>query len=237
MARYKIAICDDEIYVIDVIEKYLREYYRNACLIYTFSSGEDLLASMVQFDIAFLDIEIGKLNGIQVATELKAVNNQIFIIFVTNYTEYWRRAFHIHAFEYLEKPILKEAVLHVLDEIELYRKNDVQDCAVRLKSKDGIIQIKLNEIVYFEYYLRKVKMVLETKEYMLTYALGEIEKLVSSCDFARPHRAYIVNLRKIERITGCDILLSNGAVIPLAQKKAADFKRKFEIYLYSFEKR
>lgn len=237
MGNYKIAVCDDEKYVTEIISKYLQEYYGEKCQVFSFGSGEELLDSGEKFDIAFLDIEMGNLNGIHLAEKLKDFNSKINIIFITNYTKYWKQAFHVHAFEYLEKPVLRKELFHVLDEVERNRKNDVQETVVRLKSQEGIIQVKLSEIIYFEYCMRKVKMVLEGKEYLLTYSMQDIEKLVHSCDFARPHRAYIVNLRRIDRITKCDIFMSNGAAVPLAQKKAAEFKRQFDIYLYSYEKR
>ena len=237
MACFNIAICEDESYIVETISKYLQEYYRDTCLIYPFHFGEELLNSGIKFDIAFLDIELGDMNGIQLAKKLKDMEYQACIVFVTNYTDYWKQAFNVHAFEYLTKPIFKEELFHVLHEIENYRKNDVQNNMVRLKSQNGIVQVEMSEIIYFEFYSRKVKMVLDNKEYLLTYSLQDIENMVLTHDFAKPHRAYVANLRKIDIINKFDIIMNNGHNIPLAQKKAADFKRQFEIYLYSLKKR
>lgn len=233
----EIAICDDEPYITAIIDKFVQEYYGVNCLSHRFNSGEMLLNLVEKYDIVFLDIELGESNGIELAKTIRKSNKKAFIIFVTNYTDYCRQAFNVHAFQYLTKPISKEKLFHVLDEVETYRKNDIQNESIRLKSSDGIVQVEINEIIYFEYYLRKVKMVLENDKYLLTYSLQELKELFCQYDFAMCHRAYIVNLRKIQIIDKFDIHMSNGDLIPLAQKQAAEFKREFEIYLYTYNRR
>ena len=61
-------------------------------------------------DVAFLDIQTGDINGLQLAVELKKVKPDIHIIFVTGYSQYAVEAFSIHATGYLLKPVTEEAV-------------------------------------------------------------------------------------------------------------------------------
>ena len=56
-------------------------------------------------DIAFLDIEMPVLGGIQLAKRLKSVNPQVNVIFVTAYSEYALDAYQIHASGYVTKPV------------------------------------------------------------------------------------------------------------------------------------
>ena len=56
-------------------------------------------------DIAFLDIEMPVLNGIQLAKSFKKINPKINIIFVTAYDNYAVDAFNIHASGYILKPV------------------------------------------------------------------------------------------------------------------------------------
>jgi len=60
--------------------------------------------------IAFLDINLGQTNGIELAYKLKVINPRINIIFVTGYDEYYREAFELHASGYVLKPVTKEAI-------------------------------------------------------------------------------------------------------------------------------
>ena len=61
-------------------------------------------------DVAFLDIQTGGMNGLQLAVELKKMKPDIHIIFVTGYPQYAVEAFFIHATGYLLKPVTEEAV-------------------------------------------------------------------------------------------------------------------------------
>ena len=71
-----------------------------------------------KFDIAFLDIEMPGINGIQLAKELKKINPLINIIFVTAYDDYAIDAYKLHASGYLSKPV---SASKIKEEIEALR--------------------------------------------------------------------------------------------------------------------
>jgi len=66
-------------------------------------------------DLAFLDIEMGGMNGLQLAKCLKDINGKINIIFTTGHSQYAAEAYAIHACGYLLKPISAESVLEAMD--------------------------------------------------------------------------------------------------------------------------
>ena len=68
-------------------------------------------------DIAFLDIEMKGINGVELARELKAINPDINIIFSTGFGSYRDVAFDLHASGYLIKPITEEGVKRELDNL------------------------------------------------------------------------------------------------------------------------
>ena len=70
------------------------------------------------FDIAFLDIEMPGINGIQLAKNLKKINPLIKIVFVTAYNEYALQAFKIHAHGYITKPVSEAKVKEEVDELQ-----------------------------------------------------------------------------------------------------------------------
>lgn len=74
-------------------------------------------AEKVNYDIAFLDIEMHKLNGISLAQKLKSLSPYINIIFTTGYSEYGMDAFKLHASGYITKPVTAEKVRKELDEL------------------------------------------------------------------------------------------------------------------------
>lgn len=69
-------------------------------------------------DIAFLDIQIHKMTGLELASELKAIYPKLPIVFCTGYDNYAREAFKVHASGYLSKPIYPEDVQEQIDSIK-----------------------------------------------------------------------------------------------------------------------
>ena len=68
-----------------------------------------------KIDIAFLDIEMPVLNGVQLAKKLKAINPKINIIFVTAYNDYAIEAYRMHVSGYVMKPVNEERIKEELD--------------------------------------------------------------------------------------------------------------------------
>lgn len=65
-------------------------------------------------DIAFLDIEMADMNGLELAAQIKSIQPNCKIIFVTSTPKYALNAFQVHANGYLVKPVTKEAILQEL---------------------------------------------------------------------------------------------------------------------------
>ena len=104
----KILICDDEQKSINKTKLYIEEYLRIRSLsadIEAYTSAPDSLEGDGIFDIAFLDIEMPKLNGIALASELKKRNGRIIIFFITNHAEFLDDAMDLKVFRFFTKPI------------------------------------------------------------------------------------------------------------------------------------
>ena len=68
------------------------------------------LAMEHQFDVAFLDVRMRTMTGLELARKLKDIQPKINIIFVTGYDEYAGDAMRLHASGYIEKPVTEEKV-------------------------------------------------------------------------------------------------------------------------------
>ena len=112
----KILLVDDEklqlIRLLNTVKKVLPDSeilsYTNPVL--AFKENENNL-----IDIAFLDIEMPEINGIQLAKKLKTINPKINIIFVTAYDNYALDAYKLHASGYVTKPVNEKKVKEELE--------------------------------------------------------------------------------------------------------------------------
>lgn len=86
----------------------------------SFQKANELLEYVKQnkCDIAFLDIEMNGVSGIDIAKQLKEIQKDISIIFVTGHSNYALEAFKVHANGYLMKPISKEDIKKELEHLE-----------------------------------------------------------------------------------------------------------------------
>ena len=103
-----IAICDNEQEFINDIRKHLKQYSSEHGLtfeIYEFCSGADILSSKIVFDIAFLDIEMKDINGIEVGRKLQNENPDLVLIYVTAYNQYLDEALDLGITRFFDKPI------------------------------------------------------------------------------------------------------------------------------------
>ena len=107
----KILCVDDEPLALEMLEGAVREAQPEAD-IKAFRRQSELLAEAEASgcDIAFLDIHMRGVNGVELAKKLKQINPKMNIIFVTGFDEYAAQAMKLHASGYIMKPVTKEKV-------------------------------------------------------------------------------------------------------------------------------
>lgn len=231
----RIAVCDDEINVTKQIKTIIDEYALEKNVIATvevYQCGNTLLETDQSFDVIFMDIDMSdNANGIAVAKEIREIDKNAKIIFVTNYTDYQNYAFSVHAFAYLVKPINREQIYHVLDEVIDYSKTDLKSPYLHISTTDGCKKFLVEDIYFFEYHNRQVKMVTNQGIYFLKQTLSQIECMLHSHGFAMPHKSFIVNLMQVKGINGYTILMADGSDVPLSQKKSVDFRKQLNRFI------
>lgn len=225
----KIAICDDNAEIRREILLLVKQSCQKA-EISLFSTGEELLRSVLHFDIIFLDIEMGQLGGIEAAKKLRGRNcgsKKEIIIFVTAYSDYMEQAFDVNAFHYLIKPINKEkfnrvfaAALKEITEIEPF---------IVIKTFGDRQKLLLKDILYIE--SSNKKAVFHTKKGTVEVyrKMEELEQELSG-RFFRCHRCFLVNMESISGYSYEEIKLINGESLILSKKKYPDFVKAYMRY-------
>ncbi|MGE8037000.1 response regulator [Lysinibacillus sp. NPDC093692] len=129
-------VMDDEPLALINMEKKLKEF-NSIEVVRSFTTVKDLLAigPSLDFQVAFLDIEMPGMNGLEIAQLLKEWNKNIYIVFVTAYRDYAVQAFEIHSLDYLLKPISKARLETTINRIQelLHLENKPNPIEVRNK--------------------------------------------------------------------------------------------------------
>ena len=114
----KIIAVDDEKIALDALSSAIKAIVAEDEVM-SFRYPEDALAYVKEnfCDIAFLDVEMAGVSGVELAEELKKYNSEINIVFCTGYGNYRDQAFELHASGYLMKPITPEKVKRELENL------------------------------------------------------------------------------------------------------------------------
>lgn len=109
----RILFCDDNAEILKQLACYVSDFFKKYGSgqpeFASYTSGDALLKSEKQADIAFLDVEMPGTSGISVGAQLKELNPHIKIFIVTSYPDYLDEAMRFQVFRYLSKPIDKTA--------------------------------------------------------------------------------------------------------------------------------
>lgn len=229
----QIAICDDEKNICELLKSKIEKQYSDANIIF-FSSGEELLLTDQHIDILFLDIQMNGKNGMETARELRKKNKKMILIFVTAIEEYVFQAFDVGAFHYIVKPIddvkFGDILCKAVDEWKLQRLEvkELESSYVMINNGGVHIKVKIEDIVYAEVFNRKV--VIHKLDEKIEYygKISELEALAGD-SFFRPHRAYLVNLKYVEKYDATTIYLEKGTVL-MAKQNYPEFVKKYMRY-------
>lgn len=112
-------IVDDEPLALQLLEKKLNEV-GGVEVIRTFFNAETVLNEMenLYFQVAFLDIEMAGLSGLNLAEQIQQWNSHIHIVFVTAYRDYAVQAFELDSIDYLLKPVLNSRLEKTIARIQ-----------------------------------------------------------------------------------------------------------------------
>ena len=116
----KIAVVDDEQTVIEEIKKLIERFLSSHSLdfkLYTFNDGKDLLLNKESYDIIFLDIEMKSLDGIDTAIQIRNYDMNVPIVYITSFSKYWRSAYQVHAFGFIENPVFYDIFEKILNDL------------------------------------------------------------------------------------------------------------------------
>ena len=229
----QIAICDDEKNIRELIGDKVKTQFPEAEIDF-YSSGDELLLSDKPMDILFLDIQMSGRNGMETARELRKKDKRTIIIFVTATEEYVFQAFDVGAFHYIVKPIDDEKFYEVLcrsvDELEEKKLNEkAQEEKHLLINNGGVhIKVKIDDIIYAEVFNRKV--VIHKMDETIEYygKMSDLETLAGD-SFFRPHRAYLINFKYVEKYDSTTIYLEKGTAL-MAKQNYSEFVKKYMKY-------
>ncbi|MDR2228847.1 MAG: LytTR family DNA-binding domain-containing protein [Flavobacteriaceae bacterium] len=224
MEKLHCIIIDDEPLGRDVIESFVQEI---PFLSLTESFGDPTEALLYlqnnTVDIIFSDIQMPKINGMEL---VKSLSNPPVIIFITAHRDFALDGFDTGATDYLVKPVrfdrFMKAVNRAKDYIALKQIPSIQQVnkdRIFIKSEGKLIKILLNEILYVEAQGDYLKIVIDSETYTTQATLKSMEEILTLPGFFRVQRSFILNIEAIRSVNANMVELINGKTISIALNK------------------
>lgn len=171
-------------------------------------------------DIMFLDINMPGLSGMEL---LETMSKRPFVILTTAYKEYALEGYKYDVADYLVKPFDFKRFLSAIDKVinRIGTAKKVVDTApgksdhIILKVDGDIVKVYFNEILYTQSYGNYVKFYTREKMLISQITTQEVENKLDEKLFVRIHKSYLVALSEISKISGGQLFLKDGTVLPL----------------------
>lgn len=188
----KIIAVDDESIALEGMLNIIREVVPDAEL-NGFEWPKDALefVELHECNVAFLDVEMAGMSGVELAEQLKLRNPDINIIFATGFDEYRKEAYDLHASGYLTKPITADKVKRELDDL---RRPISRQSRMRVQTF-GNFEVYIDQYpVAFKYHKTKELFAYLIDRRGALCTIGELQAVIFEDDDG--HETYMKSLRR-----------------------------------------
>jgi len=250
---YKAVIADDEKELRTYLRSMLLDVWPDLTICGEAKNGKEALQIVESMhpDIAFLDIKMPGLSGMEVA---KRIAGLCRIVFVTAFDQYAVEAFESEAVDYLLKPVSKERLIHTMQRLKNQLIFSIEPPArltevieqvlfklanrggtdflrwIKAQNKDTIRLIPVEEADYFKAEDKYTLVMTKEGETLIKKSIKELVQELDPSQFWQIHRGTIVNVSKIEKVSRS---LTGRGILKL--KERPEFLTVSRNYLHLFK--
>jgi len=228
-------LVDDEFSALNGLKQKMEKLFPNVEVLQTFQIPEEAIKFLEsqQPDLVFLDIEMPRINGFELLTELSEIRFQV--IFVTAYSEYALDALKKNAVDYVLKPVDDDELISAVQKAEVIilekKEKKANENLVKLLSETisqnnklivptskGLSFIPQEDVLHLEGYEGYTKIHLTNNvEILSSYNLGKFEKVLSTT-FFKCHKSHIINIGKVRSFENEGyVVLENDYRVPISK--------------------
>ena len=216
----RICFCDDEPAMRQLLEQMVRRWAQQtgtACELSCCASAEQMLFENQEnfaFDLILLDIQMERMDGIQLAKTIRQRDQRVLIAFLTAVREHVFEGYEVQAVRYLLKPLQEEKLFELL-QLAADRAREQRPYLI-LGPEGERRKVYLDALLSVE--AQGHYLLLDTTGGKLEQK-GSLAALLQRLDgsFVQTHRSFVVNLQHVVRITRTDCTLDNGSAVPVSR--------------------
>lgn len=198
----------------------------------TFLSAEAFLSNQKRkSDLIFIDIELDRLTGLDLAKRIRELDKEVIIIFCTNVASLAIKGYDYDAMDYFIKPVSYEVLYPRMKKV--IKKLSSPKLSITITINDGFKVIKIDDLFYIESFGHDIIYHCKDGNYKTKErkSMKMLEKELSLYSFARCNVSYLVNLKYLSVVNGNDLILTNNEKLTISRREKKDFVDAFFKYL------
>ena len=183
-----------------------------------------------QVDLIFLDIHLPKMSGLDF---LKILPRKIPVILTTAFPDYALESYEYSVVDYLLKPFSFKRFVQSISKVPLEQEEPnsedghTETREVFIKTGYEYVKIELASINFIKSDADYTEVMIGNKKLVSSESLRYWESILNPSKFFRIHKSYIVNIGKIHKVTGNQIVLDNDQRIPIGRAYKEAFTKNF----------
>lgn len=233
---YRIAIVEDNPESKNKLRQYVNRYQSERDVVIQCVEYGDGLTFVsdytAEYDVVFMDIEMPFMDGMRAAREIRKVDEDVCLIFVTNLSQYAIEGYEVQALDFVVKPVSYQNFSMKLDKAIEYRKRFKKVTFV-LNSTNGARRLDVEEIYYIE--IMDHDLIYHTRQgdFRERGSMSVKEKEFAPHGFARCSQSFLVNLRYITAIHGNEVVV-HGTTLTIGRTKKKEFMKQLTEFMGAY---
>ncbi|MDH5445505.1 MAG: LytTR family DNA-binding domain-containing protein [Gammaproteobacteria bacterium] len=218
MNKPRVILADDEPNLLRFLSDMLHRLWPELEIVDTAGNGMQALGLIrdVEPDIAFLDIKMPVLTGLQVA---QRIAGECHVVFITAYDEFAVQAFEASAVDYLLKPVDEQRLQQTIDRLKKLNQSEPETNNlslllsqlaghaskqtpqylnwIRAGDSENTYMVPIDEVIYFKAEDKYTTVVTQDKEHLIRKPIRELVAELDPIQFWQIHRGIIVQTSQI----------------------------------------
>lgn len=221
---FRIAICEDDTTQLEYMKSLVQKWAEQSgvlCETDGYISAEQLMFSFdddFPYELYILDIQMGKMNGMELARRIRQRDKKAVLLFLTGLREYALEGYEVGAFRYLLKPVKEEEFYQLMEQIVREREEEPVRYFL-LEQRGEVLKIPYCDIWSIEAKGHYVELSYREKTLEWKASLASLQEEFEENGFVTVRRGMLVNVSRISRVGKTECVLDNGAAVPVSRNQ------------------
>lgn len=215
--------------ILDYLERYTRETGEQF-KVCAFEDGDSIIGSYrAQYDVILMDIQMAFVDGMTAAREIRELDDQVLIIFITSLATYAVKGYEVDALDYMLKPVsyfaFAKSMGRALERLRRRRRRYLS-----VSSKSGTQRVDCARVYYIEADGHSLSYYTADGRLSGAGTMKEVEESLTGGWFFRCGKGLLVNLEHVEGVTDGDAVV-HGTTVQVSRSRRKEFLAAFNRYI------